>query len=110
MKGKKIWLKALKPILEEYGLKVELEHRFHSERKWRVDMAVFSGNLKVAVEIEGGTYTDSRHRSSTGFLKDIEKYNQLTMNGFLLLRYTHTDHTNSEILEDLSKILEANGK
>lgn len=61
------------------------EHRFHPNRKWRIDFA-FVDN-KLAVEIEGGVWTKGRHTRSSGFLKDMEKYNALTELGWKLLRY-----------------------
>lgn len=64
----------------------EPEYRFHPKRKWRIDYAWPS--FKLAVEIEGGIWTRGRHNRPVGYLRDAEKYNQLTMDGWALLRFT----------------------
>jgi very-short-patch-repair endonuclease len=99
-----IYLKAVKQIIErELGVEVFLEHQFHAKRKWRFDMAIPS--LKLAIEIEGAVYSNGRHTRGSGFLKDIEKYNQAALLGWTLLRFTHVKHTNYEIIEFVKKIL-----
>lgn len=99
-----IYLKAIKQILErELGVEVFLEHQFHPKRKWRFDMAIPS--LMLAIEIEGAVYSNGRHTRGSGFLKDIEKYNQAALLGWTLLRFTHVKHTNHEIIEFVKKIL-----
>lgn len=63
-----------------------VEHRFHTERKWRFDYAW--PDAKVAIEVEGGVWTGGRHTSSAGFIKDIEKYNAAARLGWRVLRCT----------------------
>ncbi|MBN1663414.1 MAG: hypothetical protein JW943_07430 [Deltaproteobacteria bacterium] len=53
---------------------------------WRIDFAW--PDRKLAVEVEGGAWISGRHTRPTGFFKDIEKYNELTMMGYYLLRFT----------------------
>lgn len=62
------------------------EHRFHPRRKWRFDYA-WPG-LSVALEIEGGIWTQGRHTRGAGFLKDMEKYNTATLMGWQVYRCT----------------------
>lgn len=57
-------------------------------RKWRVDY-LFEGWL--ALEIEGGVFAQGRHVRGTGFLADIEKYNELAIMGYVLIRCTPKD-------------------
>lgn len=64
----------------------EREHRILPPRRWRTDFAWPA--LMLAVEVEGGIFTGGRHTSPTGFAKDIEKYNALTLAGWKLLRVT----------------------
>lgn len=61
------------------------EYVFHPTRKWRFDYA-FLGH-QVAIEIEGGIYTNGRHVRGQGFAEDMSKYNSATMLGWRVLRY-----------------------
>lgn len=71
----------------EIGEPVE-EYRFHNIRKWRIDLAW--PDHWLAVEIEGGIYRKDGggHRSISGYLRDMEKYNSISVHGFYLLRFT----------------------
>ena len=62
------------------------EFYFHTVRKWRVDLCW--PDQKLALEIEGGVFINGRHVRPTGFIKDIEKYNALSILGYSLLRFT----------------------
>jgi very-short-patch-repair endonuclease len=61
------------------------EYRFHPTRKWRIDFAF--PETKIAIEIEGGVYQRGRHNRPIGYIKDLEKYNALQIDGWKLLRY-----------------------
>jgi len=63
-----------------------VEYRFHDTRRWRVDYCW--PEYKLAVEIEGGVWTYGRHNRASGFEKDREKYNELALAGYHLLRFT----------------------
>lgn len=75
-------------LLREMGVmsRFKPEFKFHPTRKWKVDFCDI-GN-KIAVEIEGGAWSQGRHTRGAGFVKDAGKYNQLTVSGYRLLRYT----------------------
>lgn len=66
--------------------KPEVEHCFHPTRKWRLDLAF--PEHKLAVEIEGGVFASGGHVWPTGFMKDLEKYNELAILGYRLIRVT----------------------
>jgi len=79
--------RMLDAILGSYDLPVPVrEYRFHPARRWRVDYAW--PDHKLAVEIEGAVWCQGRHTRGSGFVKDIEKYNALTLAGWSLLRFT----------------------
>jgi hypothetical protein len=40
----------------------------------------------LAVELEGAVSTGGRHTRGSGFVAEVEKYNQLTLDRFRLLR------------------------
>jgi len=63
------------------------EYEFHPERKWKFD---YAWELqKVAVEIEGGIWIrKGAHNTGIAIVRDIEKYNQATVRGWRLLRFT----------------------
>lgn len=62
------------------------EYQFHEVRKWRTDYAWPAA--KVALEVEGGVWTQGRHTRGRGFLRDLEKYNELAALGWRLIRTT----------------------
>lgn len=81
--------KLLKMQLEINGLPLPTpEFMFHPTRKWRIDFAW--PDLKLALEVEGGVYTQKGggHRSISGWDANQEKYNELTVMGWFLLRVT----------------------
>lgn len=61
------------------------EYKFDSVRKWRFDFAW--PNLLLAVEVEGGIWTNGRHTRGKGFLDDCKKYNHAVLNGWRVLRF-----------------------
>ena len=73
-------------------LLLEREVTFHPERKWRFDFAPVEmperPRVKVAVEIEGGQWTTSRHRTGTGYEEDAIKYNAAATLGWTVFRLT----------------------
>ena len=64
----------------------ELEVRFHPTRKWRFDLAWPA--MRLAVEVEGGSWTHGRHTRGSGFESDCEKYNEAALAGWTVLRVT----------------------
>lgn len=64
----------------------EQEYRFHATRKWRFDFAW--PDIKLAVEIEGGVYTQGRHTRGKGYEGDLEKYNEAAIDGWTVLRFS----------------------
>lgn len=58
-------------------------------RKWRFDFAwKMADDLKVALEVEGGAFAAGRHTRGAGFVRDLEKYNEAALAGWILLRVT----------------------
>ena len=67
------------------------EHLFDTQnkRKWRFDFAW--PDALCALEVEGGVYVRGRHTSPAGFMKDIDKYNAATLQGWRVLRAERND-------------------
>lgn len=61
------------------------EHKFLKERRFRFDFACI--DLKIAIEVEGGIWSNGRHVRGAGYIRDMEKYNLATIYGWRLLRY-----------------------
>jgi hypothetical protein len=74
------------------------EYKYCKERKWKIDY--YLPDLNAAVEVEGGVWTAGRHVNPKGFLKDMEKYNAITMAKIQLLRID-TDRLNSAYFKGL---------
>ena len=62
------------------------EHRFYKKRRWRFDYAIPA--YKIALEVEGGVWTQGRHTRPKGFLGDVEKYNTAALFGWRVFRCT----------------------
>lgn len=92
-------------VICKTDLRVECvkEYKFHPVRKWRFDYAI--PKHKIALEVEGGVWTGGRHTSSTGFLKDMEKYNTATSMGWRVFRTTPNDLYKSKTLNMLKNAI-----
>ena len=86
-KQKMVEINALFQIkLMGLGIAYQTEYRFEPKRRWRSDYFFPSANL--ALEIEGGIYTNGAHTRGKHYESDMEKYNAMTLAGIKLLRYT----------------------
>jgi hypothetical protein len=74
------------------------EYKFCNDRKWLIDY--YLPELNLAIEVEGGIWTAGRHINPKGFLKDMEKYNAITLHNIKLLRID-TDRLNSAYFKQL---------
>lgn len=92
-------MKSVFPLwCEQNGFsKPTLEHRFAPPRKFLFDYAWL--DRKIAVECEGGIFTGQAHGSVSGILRDIEKYNLASANGWTVLRQIPDKLCSSEMLE-----------
>ncbi len=87
-----------------YGLPAPTkEHRFHPDRRWRFDYAWPAE--RVALEVEGGVWTEGRHVRGAGFLGDVEKYNAAALDGWTLLRTTPDRLLTGETLDMLGRAM-----
>ena len=73
----------------DIGVECVKEYKFHPDRRWRFDYAIPA--YKIALEVEGGVWTQGRHTRPQGFLGDIEKYNTATLMGWRVFRTTPTE-------------------
>lgn len=96
----------LEKVFDSYAKKnrIELvaEYKFHPTRKWRFDFANVSE--KIAIEIEGGIYSQGRHTRGSGFRNDTIKYNQATILGWRVLRYCSIKDIVDYFLQDYNEL------
>lgn len=81
----------------------EHEHRFHPTRRWRFDYAW--PERKVALEIEGGAFTQGRHTRGAGFKADLEKYSEAAALGWRIIRVVPEDLYEGKTLDLLRRAL-----
>ena len=62
------------------------EYQFTATRKWRFDRAW--PEQRVAVELEGGVWSNGRHTRPAGYEADCQKYNAATALGWRVFRFT----------------------
>lgn len=83
------------------------EYQFAKDikRRWRIDYYFQVGERKVALEVEGGVFTGGRHNRGAGFKRDMEKYNEISSRGIVLLRTTPTDLLTHKTIDNLKRAL-----
>lgn len=86
-----------------HNIEVVKEHPFHPTRKWRFDYAIIAH--KIAIEVEGGVFTQGRHTRGAGFMGDMEKYNQAVVLGWKLLRVMPNTLLTQNTLELIKQLL-----
>ena len=81
------------------------EYQFAKDigRRWKTDWAWVP--QKIALELEGGAFKGHGHRSVGKFLRDMEKYNTLSIRGWRLLRVTTKDMNDGTVFDILEQIL-----
>ncbi|MFZ4413206.1 MAG: hypothetical protein ACOYOV_09005 [Bacteroidales bacterium] len=93
-------------VKQQLNLKVDSELVFHPTRKWRYDFAIIEH--KIAIEVEGGVWTNGRHTRGKGFIEDIEKYNAGTTLGWRILRVTPENLLKQNTLDLISQTINNN--
>jgi very-short-patch-repair endonuclease len=80
------------------------EYRFAPPRMWRFDVAI--PERKIAIELEGGIWTNGRHSRGSGMVGDCDKYNTASLHGWRVYRFTinHLRDTPLEVIELLRKV------
>lgn len=79
------------------------EMRFHPIRGWRFDFAW--PEQKLALEVDGGTWSGGRHTRGAGFERDCEKLNTAAIDGWRVLRVTGRMVRNGEAIKLVEKAL-----
>lgn len=95
-------------LLNEAGAPLpKTEYMFHPTRRWRFDYCW--PKERLAVEVEGGAFVRGRHTRGKGFVQDMEKYNEATLLGYRILRYTPKGLLTRHAVDEIAMLLkEAN--
>lgn len=72
------------------GPSLRREVKFHPTRRFRFDYAADPLRLKIAIELEGGTWLPEGggHNRGAHFTKDCVKYNEAARLGWRIFRFT----------------------
>ncbi len=65
---------------------LETQYRWNPDREWKADFAY--PDLKIIIEINGGSHIQGRHNRHKGYEEDLEKANQAQLSGWLYLSFT----------------------
>lgn len=79
------------------------EHTFAPPRRWRFDLAWPA--LMVAVEVDGGTWTQGRHTRGSGYELDCEKLNRAAALGWRVLRYTTSMVRDGRAIAEITSVV-----
>ena len=91
-------------LLTSHGLpRPVAEFRFHPVRRWRFDFAW--PMHKVALEVNGGVWTQGRHTRGAGAIKDMEKQNAAAVLGWRMLYTTPSGLCSGATVDLLIQIL-----
>ncbi len=117
MQLKKLQAKAKRTSLEDrFLLQIkamrlpapEREVMVSSTRKFRFDFA-WPG-LRIAVEVDGGTWNRGAHGRGVGIRRDCIKSNLATLEGWELLRGTTDMVKDGSLISDLEKLFRRAGQ
>ena len=119
-KGKRKALQLVE-LLKAEGIHAVMEYRFAAEivggtgkglrqrlkdaglHDWRFDISI-TLHL-IAIELDGAVFTSGRHSRGLGVISDMDKINAATVNGWRVLRFTHTHHKHSEIVRMVQSLI-----
>jgi very-short-patch-repair endonuclease len=94
--------------LKAVGIFFEREVLFAPKRRWRADFMIKHPRFiepPLLVEIDGGTWSSSRHTSGAGFRRDLEKLNAATLAGYRVLRFLPEQVTSGAALQVIEQAL-----
>lgn len=83
----------------EHGIRAIPEYKFHPDRKWRFDFVFVDDSgygvitdeteaiqsTKLALEVQGGLFTNGRHTRGAALMKEHEKLNTAAMRGWKVM-------------------------
>lgn len=80
------------------------EWKFHPIRRWRFDLAWV--DKWIAVEVQGGVWSQGKHGRGSGVAKDYEKLNTAQIMGWKVLQFETSSVNSGEAAIEISDYLE----
>jgi len=106
-KPAKDYVVFISEALHNAGIEHKKEYKFVEDRRFRFDLAI--PKYQIAIEFEGGIFSNGRHTRGKGYASDCKKYNLATMYGWRLLRYTTEDTKGKDwakkIVEEIEQLI-----
>lgn len=90
-------------VKQQLGIDLIQEYRFDKKRKWRFDYCL--PEKMIALEVEGGIWTQGRHTRGKGYQSDMEKYSEASVQGWILIRRTPDQLMSEETLRLIREAL-----
>ena len=106
LKGEKIQSEGeviLATALRALNIEFDQEFKFHPSRMWRADFHL--KGKKILVEVEGGIWSNGRHTRGKGYLGDLEKYNEATMMGYQVIRFSTEQVKSGKAIEQILNLI-----
>ena len=97
--------------LKDHNIEFVCEYYFNKQKlygkeDWHSDYYFPAANL--VLENEGGVWINGGHNRGSGFIKNIDKYNALTMAGIKLLRCIPQTLNSPELLNKIKQLCKQN--
>ena len=89
--------------LRAHKICFEQEFQFNADRKWRADFHLIG--MGILIEVEGGIWSNGRHTRGKGYLGDLEKYNEATMMGYQVIRFSTEQVKSGKAIEQIEKMV-----
>lgn len=104
--GNKVADAAFDALCKAWGLPIPVhEYRFEPTRQWRFDWAW--PDAKLALEQDGGIWTQGRHTRGSGRIKDMEKFTEAAILGWRVIYCTPKEVASGMACALVKRALEA---
>ncbi len=80
-------LEFLLTAIRRHGVEPAVEYQFDVNRKWKFDLAL--PPVKIAIELQGGTFSGGRHIRGRGYENDCQKTLAAIEDGWVVLPITY---------------------
>ena len=95
-------LQKMKDLFNQLGIEfiIKKTEAYYGEKQ-----KTFGYDGSVKSDTEGGVWTKGRHTRGKGYLGDMEKYNNLTLYDWALLRFVPEDKLKTETIDMIKDLV-----